>query len=311
MKISQQASSKTDSVSEKSDRRIASETYKKVKEVEYRQDVIYDKNGMSINYDQDPNEYKRARKRIQNRESAIRSRNRKKVYFTDLEVRVEQLEEENKRLTTENSTLKAEKRLLADQLDYFKILIGNMNHNLSTKTSVISHPRDSSSQAESYDEEKDIVIDTCYEIKKDELPHLGNYKRPNVNKSKKDAQGDDKFVLSRKDEHTISNTAGLFFVAIVMWVLWLTSITMSIPGSVELNTKEINLDNGTRHMMAIQKQQEETATFLRVIMWLMFILSLTVAYITRITTKDTKYLFKKILISCRIIKDNPKKTKYS
>ena len=158
IKICQQASSKTDSVSEKSDRRIASETYKKVKEVEYRQDLLYDKNGMTIHYDEDPNEYKKARKRIQNRESAIRSRNRKKVYFTELEVKVEQLEEENKRLTTENATLRAEKNLMADQLEYFKILIGNMNQNLSTKTSIISHPRDSSSQADSYDEEKDIVV---------------------------------------------------------------------------------------------------------------------------------------------------------
>ena len=154
-------------------------------------------------------------------------------------------------------------------------------------------------------------LDACYEIKKDELPHLGNYKRPNVSKSKIEEIEKEKFVLSRKDEHSISNTAGLFFVAVVMWVLWLTSITMSSSGNVEYSGKEINLDNGTRHMMAIQKQQEETTTFLRLMMWLMLVLSLTVAFITRITLKDTKYITKKILISCRIIKDSPKKTKYS
>jgi hypothetical protein len=109
-KITEKTVNRTETVSEISSRhQIASETYRKVKEVEYRREMIYDKNGMEINYDQDPDEYKRARKRIQNRESAIRARSRKKNYFTELEVRVERLEEENKRLTTVNAALLAEK----------------------------------------------------------------------------------------------------------------------------------------------------------------------------------------------------------
>lgn len=170
-----------------------------------------------INYDQDPNEYKKARKRIQNRESAIRSRHRKKQYFTEIEIRLEQVEEENKRLVTQNATLIAEKNLLVSQLEYFKTLVGNLNQHLSTKSSALSHSRDSISHSESYDEEKDIVVDDPdIKIADLELPHLGNYKRPNTNKSKPDSDKEEKFILSRKSEHKIASTAGLFFVAIVM-----------------------------------------------------------------------------------------------
>jgi hypothetical protein len=54
------------------------------KKKEYLQDSIIDKNG-AYNYLEDPNEYKKARKRLQNRESAVRSRQRKKNYQEVLE----------------------------------------------------------------------------------------------------------------------------------------------------------------------------------------------------------------------------------
>ena len=49
------------------------------KKKQYLQDAIIDKNG-AYYYLNDPVEYKKARKRLQNRESAVRSRYRKKTY---------------------------------------------------------------------------------------------------------------------------------------------------------------------------------------------------------------------------------------
>lgn len=43
------------------------------KKKQYLQDAIFDKNG-AYSYLEDPVEYKKARKRLQNRESAVRSR---------------------------------------------------------------------------------------------------------------------------------------------------------------------------------------------------------------------------------------------
>ena len=54
------------------------------KKKEYLQDAIIDKNG-AYSYLEDPQEYKKARKRLQNRESAVRSRQRKKNYQEVLE----------------------------------------------------------------------------------------------------------------------------------------------------------------------------------------------------------------------------------
>lgn len=76
---------------------------------------IIDKNG-AYSYLSDPNEYKKARKRLQNRESAVRSRQRKKNYqevlesqtdmqqkkLDDVHVRNHELEGENYRLRNEN-----------------------------------------------------------------------------------------------------------------------------------------------------------------------------------------------------------------
>lgn len=312
MKITESATSKTDTVSEKSSRQqMASETYRKVKEVEYRKETIYDKNGMEITYDVDPNEYKKARKRIQNRESAVRSRTRKKWYFTELELRVEYLEEENKRLSTANATLSAEKKLLSEQLDYFKALVGNMNQTFSTRTSNITHTRENSYQGEAYDGVKDVILEPYYDIKDGELPHLGNYKRPMGTRMPALEDDDERLVLSRRNENTLTSTAGLFFVAIVMWVLCFTSLTMTGSDTSDQEKKEFSLENPSRHMMAIQKKQEETTSFLRVMMWLIFLLSIVLAYISRITFQEGKLVVKTMLVRCRIIKDTLKKTKYS
>lgn len=88
LKVIERTSNTTEVISENSGRqKLASDTYRKIKEVEYRREIIYDKNGMEVNFDENPKEYKKARKRMQNRESAIRSRYKKKHYFTELELK--------------------------------------------------------------------------------------------------------------------------------------------------------------------------------------------------------------------------------
>jgi len=58
------------------------------KKKQYLVDQIEDKNG-SYSYLEDPIEYKKARKRLQNRESAVRSRQRKKTYQEELEGQID------------------------------------------------------------------------------------------------------------------------------------------------------------------------------------------------------------------------------
>lgn len=58
------------------------------KKKEYLVEKILDKNGV-FDYLNNPTEYKRARKRLQNRESAVRSRLRKKYYQDELEEKIQ------------------------------------------------------------------------------------------------------------------------------------------------------------------------------------------------------------------------------
>lgn len=58
------------------------------KKKQYLMNEIIDKNG-AYSYLNDPQEYKKARKRLQNRESAVRSRQRKKNYQEILEGQID------------------------------------------------------------------------------------------------------------------------------------------------------------------------------------------------------------------------------
>lgn len=285
---------------------IASETYRKVKEVEYRREAIYDKNGVILNYDHNPDEYKKARKRIQNRESAIRARHKKKRYFTEIEVKMDELENDNKRLSTENAALVAEKKILLDQLEYFKSLVGSMN--FSSKNTTITHSRGNSSQAESLDEEKDGIILSPYAPQEGELPHLGNYKRPIGARRPASLAESERLVLNRKNEKTVASTAGLFFMAIVMCVLCFTSLTMTGSNKSGQGKKDFSLENPNRQLMALQKSEEHSSSFL---IWLTFLIGMIMAYCTRITIAEGRHMINKGLIKCYIIKDPAKKTKSS
>ena len=76
------------------------------KKREYLEEAIEDKNGRFC-YEEDPNEYKKARKRMQNRESAVRSRLRKKYHQDELEIKIMELEKIQKEITEQNAGLAA------------------------------------------------------------------------------------------------------------------------------------------------------------------------------------------------------------
>eukprot|EP00825_Cyclidium_porcatum_P033100 TRINITY_DN35189_c0_g1_i2.p1 TRINITY_DN35189_c0_g1~~TRINITY_DN35189_c0_g1_i2.p1 ORF type:complete len:314 (+),score=41.24 TRINITY_DN35189_c0_g1_i2:414-1355(+) len=81
-----------------------------------RFEPICDQNVM-YKYEDDPVEYKKARKRIQNRQSATRVRYRKKNYACSLESQLEELKEINSNLLQLNAKLQVENSLLKNQMD--------------------------------------------------------------------------------------------------------------------------------------------------------------------------------------------------
>ena len=95
------------------------------KKKQYLQDAIIDKNG-AYTYLEDPVEYKKARKRLQNRESAVRSRFRKKTYQETLEKEITEQKEyidaliaSRKELQRHNAALSSENQVLKQQVTYF------------------------------------------------------------------------------------------------------------------------------------------------------------------------------------------------
>ena len=101
------------------------------KKKQYLQDAIFDKNG-AYTYLDDPVEYKKARKRLQNRESAVRSRHRKKTYQETLEKQIEDLTTlkdralaQNKHLAEVNAALSSENQVLKQQVAYFQETFAN------------------------------------------------------------------------------------------------------------------------------------------------------------------------------------------
>ena len=73
----------------------------------------------------DSNEYKRIRKRRQNRESAARARARKKINVTQVSEEITLLESLKEKLDIENAKLKAENDLLKKELEFYKGMITN------------------------------------------------------------------------------------------------------------------------------------------------------------------------------------------
>jgi hypothetical protein len=78
-------------------------------------------------YEENPMEYKKARKRLQNRESAARVRYKKKNFAEEAEVQIEDLKKENATLQLKNATLTAENNLLKQQIGFLEKMVMKTN----------------------------------------------------------------------------------------------------------------------------------------------------------------------------------------
>eukprot|EP01017_Pseudomicrothorax_dubius_P044944 TRINITY_DN7680_c0_g1_i10.p1 TRINITY_DN7680_c0_g1~~TRINITY_DN7680_c0_g1_i10.p1 ORF type:complete len:289 (-),score=49.53 TRINITY_DN7680_c0_g1_i10:36-902(-) len=77
-------------------------------------------------YENDPVEYKKARKRLQNRESAVRVRSKNKEKTEDLKEEVDLLRKENNELKVKIASINAENALLKHNIAFLeKLIVGN------------------------------------------------------------------------------------------------------------------------------------------------------------------------------------------
>ena len=71
-------------------------------------------------YEKGTREYKKARKRRQNRESAMRARMRRRIQDQSIDGQIENLKHENSNLQIENAQLKTENELLKSELAFYR-----------------------------------------------------------------------------------------------------------------------------------------------------------------------------------------------
>ena len=99
---------------------------KSTKKIKKEYGIITDiKTGITYNEEIDPVNYRKAKKRIQNRESALRM---KKMRETDSNIlEINRLKDDNLRLINENLSLKKEKEFLIDQIKFMQKIIKESN----------------------------------------------------------------------------------------------------------------------------------------------------------------------------------------
>ncbi|CAI2371595.1 unnamed protein product [Moneuplotes crassus] len=106
---------------------------RKKKTDQYKNQVIRDQYGV-FEYDKDPEGYKKARKRQQNRESALRARDKRANKMETVESRLQKIEDKSSKMEKENMVLKAEKRQLQDQVQNLLSIITSFGANKRFKT---------------------------------------------------------------------------------------------------------------------------------------------------------------------------------
>ena len=104
-----------------------------LKTEQYKHQIIVDQYGV-FEFDKDPDGYKKARKRQQNRESALRARDKRVMKMETVETRLERIKQRSENLEKENMVLKAEKQQLQDQVKNLMSLLTSFGHNKRFKT---------------------------------------------------------------------------------------------------------------------------------------------------------------------------------
>lgn len=92
------------------------------------EDILYDElTKMVYNKKEDPVAFRKAKKRIQNRESALRMKKLKQENQIKKEDQINTLQKENEKLYNENITLKKEKNFLIEQIKYMQNILKESN----------------------------------------------------------------------------------------------------------------------------------------------------------------------------------------
>jgi len=130
--------------------------------------------------DIDPEEYRKARKRIQNRESAVRSRMKKKENNKQFEAELDFLRKENYRLNFENNSLKRERVLLYDQIKFLKSIVKKETIDNSPNTQIKNNEQniliESKASNKSLNNSDDIEKNNHITV--NTRPVFGTYKKP-------------------------------------------------------------------------------------------------------------------------------------
>jgi hypothetical protein len=110
--------------------------------------------GITYNEEDDPVNYRKAKKRIQNRESALRMRKLRENGNCILEEEICHLKEDNIRLINENISLKKEKEFLIEQIKFMQKIIKQSNLEFKLKGEFSDNNTDINSSNSSNNETK-------------------------------------------------------------------------------------------------------------------------------------------------------------
>ena len=126
--ISNQNIPKVESQSQNENKTLEESNKKQKKENKKEFGILFDnKTGISYNEEEDPVNYRKAKKRIQNRESALRMKKMREGINTKIEEELFHLREDNIRLINENVSLKKEKEFLIEQIKFMQKIIKESN----------------------------------------------------------------------------------------------------------------------------------------------------------------------------------------
>ena len=136
---------------------------KKKREKEYG--IITDNlTGITYYEKDDPINFRKAKKRIQNRESALRMKKLRENNRNKLDEEMNRLEEENERLIKENISLKKEKMFLIEQIKFMQKIIKESNLEFKLKNNI-----DNDNNNNIFNENKNKEPVFCYEGSKQKI----------------------------------------------------------------------------------------------------------------------------------------------
>ena len=132
---------------------------KKEKEKEKEFGIITDsRTGITYNEEDDPVNYRKKKKRIQNRESALRMKKLRENGNCILEEEINHLREDNIRLINENISLKKEKEFLIEQIKFMQKIIKQSNLEFKLKNEFSDNNTDNNSNSSNDEIKKEPVF---------------------------------------------------------------------------------------------------------------------------------------------------------